>query len=325
MSDLTFSFRHSRRCAETSTISTSGPDRCCAPILESLLTFFVAALCLVACNSPALAQFKPGVPALKVVAPNGKQSTLIGSLHVAMAALRQPDTSVFKGARRYVIEHHGGTPAPSENFAPGNTLAPWAVGLSDEELRTYFDRARCAGLTQEQARRKLSFRSAQEANQYAYTVCGVAVAVPSRDVHMAIAAARRPDLKVEVLEDTDWIEEHRHNVPLDAATAGFRWILRRDPNAVLSEIVDSLNAGDYERIASATRASFGGSEGAVRYEELMVRDRNLAWMPRLRQFLDDGDAVVLVGAMHLPGPNGLIVMLSSQGYKVTRIVLPASR
>ena len=120
------------------------------------------------------------------------------------------------------------------------------------------------------------------------------------------------------------MQAHRKDTEEVAATS-FRWILHRDPRQVLSEVVAALNVGDYARIAAATRASLGGGQGAARFEELMVRQRNEAWMPRLRRYLDEGNAVILVGAMHLPGPNGLVTMLSAEGYKVSSVLLPASR
>jgi len=56
--------------------------------------------------------------------------------------------------------------------------------------------------------------------------------------------------------------------------------------------------------------------------EVMVADRN-EWMPRLMQYLDEGQAFIIVGAGHLPGPQGLIALLRSRGYQLEPILLPA--
>jgi hypothetical protein len=59
-----------------------------------------------------------GVPALKVTAPNGASSVLIGSLHIPSDGLRQPAASVMDGAKRYVVEGMGPDPhevSPVEN------------------------------------------------------------------------------------------------------------------------------------------------------------------------------------------------------------------
>jgi uncharacterized protein YbaP (TraB family) len=60
----------------------------------------------------------------------------------------------------------------------------------------------------------------------------------------------------------------------------------------------------------------------VSYQRMNVA-RNDAWMPRLRALLDDGakgeDALVVVGALHLLGEDGLVRKLRANGYKVERI------
>ena len=50
--------------------------------------------------------------------------------------------------------------------------------------------------------------------------------------------------------------------------------------------------------------------------------RNQAWLPQLRQRLDgasSGETLVVVGALHLLGPDGLVEQLRARGYRVQRI------
>ncbi|MDF6666670.1 TraB/GumN family protein, partial [Escherichia coli] len=77
-----------------------------------------------------------------------------------------------------------------------------------------------------------------------------------------------------------------------------------------------------ERIAALASLGNESPEDAAIYHRLMVHDRNLSWMPRLRQALDAGGAVVAVGAAHLPGSDGLIALLRADGYQVNDILLP---
>lgn len=60
----------------------------------------------------------------------------------------------------------------------------------------------------------------------------------------------------------------------------------------------------------------------VSYQQMNVA-RNDAWMPRLRALLDGGakgeDALVVVGALHLLGEDGLVRKLRASGYKVERV------
>jgi hypothetical protein len=48
------------------------------------------------------------------------------------------------------------------------------------------------------------------------------------------------------------------------------------------------------------------------------------WLPRLETILNDGYVVVVVGAMHFPGPTGLIVLLRQDGYTVNPAGWPAA-
>lgn len=67
-----------------------------------------------------------------------------------------------------------------------------------------------------------------------------------------------------------------------------------------------------------------GRELADTYPELYRRvllERNRAWMPQVQVLLDKhsrDDALVVVGAMHLLGPDGLVEQLRAKGYEVER-------
>lgn len=57
------------------------------------------------------------------------------------------------------------------------------------------------------------------------------------------------------------------------------------------------------------------------YQRLLL-GRNQAWMPKLGAMLDDSqqdDALVVVGAAHLIGKDGVVQMLEAKGYKVERL------
>ncbi len=44
----------------------------------------------------------------------------------------------------------------------------------------------------------------------------------------------------------------------------------------------------------------------------------------LKRLLDDGDAVIVVGAYHLAGPQGLPTLLKAAGYTVAPTDIPAA-
>jgi hypothetical protein len=112
-------------------------------------------------------------------------------------------------------------------------------------------------------------------------------------------------------------------VPPSGAEAAFRWALQHDPKTVLDGIREAMKRGDYESLREQVDLSFGNAVAAATMDRIMVDERNAAWMPKLRGYLDEGHAVILVGATHPPGPNGLICRLRSAGSTVTPIKLPA--
>lgn len=55
------------------------------------------------------------------------------------------------------------------------------------------------------------------------------------------------------------------------------------------------------------------------FETRIVRDRNLVMAEGSKPHLEKGNAFIAVGALHLPGEEGLIELIRKQGYTVTRI------
>lgn len=95
---------------------------------------------------------------------------------------------------------------------------------------------------------------------------------------------------------------------------------------------DVLDEGGNARLHAQWRA--GDAEGMWEslggelqrdYPKLYRRidvDRNLAWLPAIEQRLQgpgDDDTLVVVGALHLLGPDGLVERLRAAGYEVRRI------
>ena len=59
------------------------------------------------------------------------------------------------------------------------------------------------------------------------------------------------------------------------------------------------------------------------YKSLLV-DRNAAWIPKLEKYLEDENVeYILVGTLHLHGPDGLLKQMKNKGYTVTQVVAKA--
>lgn len=87
--------------------------------------------------------------------------------------------------------------------------------------------------------------------------------------------------------------------------------------ATVGKLGDAWKTGDIatvERIALADLKS-----DPLMYQRLLV-ERNRNWMPKIEAlFARRGRALVVVGAAHLVGPDGLLAMLRAKGYTVEQL------
>jgi uncharacterized protein YbaP (TraB family) len=88
-----------------------------------------------------------------------------------------------------------------------------------------------------------------------------------------------------------------------------------DPTEVL-EAEAAWIRGDSEAIAALTRTGFLGLDQA--FYDAMITERNRAFAAAAAERLTgaDEDVLIVIGAAHLSGPDGVIAMLRDQGYAV---------
>jgi hypothetical protein len=55
------------------------------------------------------------------------------------------------------------------------------------------------------------------------------------------------------------------------------------------------------------------------FTQTAIVDRNLRMAERLEPILEQGGVFVAVGALHLPGPDGLFELLRAQGYRISAL------
>ncbi len=83
------------------------------------------------------------------------------------------------------------------------------------------------------------------------------------------------------------------------------------------DLVDTWARGDAERFAALIEQDFAGH---VEAQDLLISNRNRAWVPRVAELLQSGKtAMVTVGAAHIGGPKGLISLLCGEGHEVERV------
>lgn len=83
---------------------------------------------------------------------------------------------------------------------------------------------------------------------------------------------------------------------------------------------DEWRAGDESALYARMGADLKQHYPAL-YQRIDV-DRNQAWLPKIRSMLDNekhDDTLVVVGSLHLLGPDGLVAKLKAAGYQVERV------
>ena len=87
--------------------------------------------------------------------------------------------------------------------------------------------------------------------------------------------------------------------------------------AVLGEMVAAWRAGELESLSAELLDEFDDFPGLY---ETLVTKRNTAWVAPLERMLTDGRRhLVVVGALHLVGPDSVIELLERRGHDVERL------
>ena len=95
----------------------------------------------------------------------------------------------------------------------------------------------------------------------------------------------------------------------------------------LQDVIETMSqlylAGDTGMIMPMMRAaSPGAEEDALAYaefEQRIIVDRNHVMASRAAPILEEGNVFMAVGALHLPGPEGVVELLRKQGFSVTAV------
>lgn len=85
--------------------------------------------------------------------------------------------------------------------------------------------------------------------------------------------------------------------------------------AMLDDMIAAWRSGD---VAALDKLFLTEMQQYPEMEAILLTKRNHAWMQTLTT-LEQNNVMVLVGALHLPGKNGLLKLLADQGYSLTQL------
>lgn len=291
----------------------------------TLLGFLVAA----AAVTPVHAQ-PVDYPALQITTPGGETSILLGTMHQGDARVPLPAPAVLEQAQRLVLESDPkARPLPRRTGGPPPDMSPpisMNSILDEEEKAVVRTRVRCRlpqNATAAEIEKTTSTILAGPLRIMANTVALCPTpGQPGVEAWLKEAAAAR-GVPLDGLE-ADWDSLIQWaSLPDHIFTPGVRRVLSPQGEEIYAEIASALNKGTYETICSLVRANFASPADAELFEQRMVDERNALWMPNLERYLEEGQAVIMVGAAHLCGENGLPVMLTKRGYQIESIQIPA--
>jgi len=282
----------------------------------------------------ATGRFEGGAPALRVTSPAGQSSILLGSVHVGVQGLLQPDmAALFNDARSYVVESvpEEGPRPPARPLTYGLldengklARARWARDLNSREVDLLAERVNCNvhlkadTNPQELVQFMLAMADPLSVSEIAIRHCAPE-GVESRDALWAMEAEERgvPTFGLELQSE---VEPRRRQVRDEIYARHLKLALAPNNEETMRQVGKALNAGDYDAIVALLAEGVSQSD-YEEYRKLMLDDRNEAWLDRLSVRLLEGNAVINVGAGHLAGEKGLIALLRARGYRVDRVLL----
>ena len=95
--------------------------------------------------------------------------------------------------------------------------------------------------------------------------------------------------------------------------------------AAMSESIDDLiEAWHHGDTATLEDALLDSTAGLDALNEVLVNSRNRRWVETISTWLDERDYLIVVGALHLVGEQGVPALLEKRGFGIHQLSEPAS-
>lgn len=258
----------------------------------------------------------------RIDAAGAAPSYLFGTFHTSdprITTLPCPVQQVFDGTASYTMEvimNGAGLVSMAEAmfFSDGRTL--------EGVLGTALYNEVVAALTQQDAAKARAVRHMKPwAVMMAFSGAGSEGGGLFLDMALQLRATRhdKPTYGLETMQEQIAVF---NGMSLDDQVVLLRDALqaRHAQDSAMKELTAAYLARDLAAIAGLTdkyRPADLRVHAELMNRLLTARNRNMA--ERMRVRLQEGNAFVAVGALHLPGDTGLLRLLTDAGYRVTRV------
>lgn len=287
--------------------------------------FYAVALLLAALiagggRAEAVAEDKP-IWFYRAESPAGRTTFFYPSFHLRDDRVPRPPIAMLDSVGRLVLEAD-----IVAAKAHREALMPYLIAPESRDLAALFTaaevarieaRASCNGLGGAVTRLKLSFI----ATILALPCPKTGAAGGSYEEGVELAAQQR-GLKVTGLESAE--EEFAALAALpDRVFIGEIKEMAAHPDRA-DEMVDRMialyNGGDFDGLYKLMLSDAPKSAADRKlFVDKVLLERNRRMVERLTDVLVEGNALVVIGALHFPGTGGLVDLLKQQGYRVTKL------
>lgn len=121
----------------------------------------------------------------------------------------------------------------------------------------------------------------------------------------------------------DYLEDWREAISAFAAVtevSDLEDLVTHEEQAVkeTDALLGAYRSGDEGQLTRVMKEINTRGQDSDRKMKALIQDRNVKWMPRLRETIEKQDCFVAVGAGHLVGDQNLRSLLAAEGYEVKR-------
>ena len=253
--------------------------------------------------------------------PSGRATFFYPSFHLRDDRVPRPPIAMLDSVGRLVLEAD-----IVAAKAHREALMPYLVAAESRDLATLFTasevariraRASCNGLDGAVSRLKLSFiatilalpcpKSGSEGGSYEE---GVELAAQQRGLKITgLESAEEEFAALAALPDRLFIGEIKQMAAHPDRA-----------DRTVDRMITLYNDGDFDGLYKLmlSDAPKNAADRKLFIDKVLL-ERNRHMVERLSDALAEGNALVVVGALHFPGTGGIIDLLKQQGYRVTKL------